>query len=359
MSECYLCGAHIQRGSGFRRTVETGTSTRVYVGSRRGASFGASSGTRTVCATCAAILDKTNSGFGIRMIAYLVGWALSAWVGFSISSSSTSGGKIVGLLLMLGLPVIIGGLIFETLRKKSIVHAALQPVRNEDPDSIRPDETIDAWLARVLPNQGDANPYIWRQYAKVFPPKVGQPIIEWVLGWPDWDSSWNPENIKDKLSDSETSTQKFDENSPYSAFLRDDTITSWATRVSPGLAQLLNQSVLDTTNQLIQMAKYTKPLPGETFNAFRQRSGEYFETLDRTIDLTGKDSAIRDGDSNQEWLARVAPLFLEIDDGESIDDILPALVRIAEQAPPEKMEPAMVWLDRVRPLIASKNATRV
>lgn len=44
MSECYLCGAYVKRGEGFRRQVETGTSTRIYIGSRKGASFGAAQG---------------------------------------------------------------------------------------------------------------------------------------------------------------------------------------------------------------------------------------------------------------------------------------------------------------------------
>jgi hypothetical protein len=58
MRHCYDCGAEID-GAGFRRTVETGSSRRVYSGRRRtSVSHSTSEGRRTLCATCADSRDR-------------------------------------------------------------------------------------------------------------------------------------------------------------------------------------------------------------------------------------------------------------------------------------------------------------
>jgi hypothetical protein len=58
MPDCYLCGAYIERGAGHRRKVQTGTSTRIYMTKRGGASYGTQYALRTLCSRCAAVQDR-------------------------------------------------------------------------------------------------------------------------------------------------------------------------------------------------------------------------------------------------------------------------------------------------------------
>ena len=67
MSECYICGKYISRGEGYRRKVQTGTSGRIYIGSRHGGSLGISYGFRTICQECAKNYDtKSSRGWIVR-----------------------------------------------------------------------------------------------------------------------------------------------------------------------------------------------------------------------------------------------------------------------------------------------------
>ena len=346
------------RGTGFRRQVETGTSTRVYFGSRRGASFGASQGPRTLCAKCAEVQDKTDEGIVLRGIAYLLAWVASAWIGFRITGASTGGGKILGLLFVFGVPVLAAGYVIETQRRKAIAKSVWAPDLNDepDPDALKPNESISAWLSRVLPGQDDANQYVWTKYASVCPPKVGQSITSWVISWPEWDSSWD-EPAEPKVS-SALATPRFDESSPTTVYLTTDTITSWAERIAPGLAAVTQMTEVAARKTIFDLAKYTKPLPGETFAVFRQRNLAWMAALDKSINLAGPASAMRVGDSLTDWLRRVGPLFLTVEPGESIDDVIPLLVLVAEKLPPGDGETALSWLARAEPLISESNDNR-
>ena len=57
---CYLCGAYIANGTGYRRRVYTGDTSRVYFGKRVSSSFGRQYGPRTLCYECAIQHDKAN-----------------------------------------------------------------------------------------------------------------------------------------------------------------------------------------------------------------------------------------------------------------------------------------------------------
>ena len=49
-------------------------------------------------------------------------------------------------------------------------------------------------------------------------------------------------------------------------------------------------------------------------------------------------------------------MCLIIDDGESLDDVLPKIVHIADHHPPDKDETARAWLRRMGPQIEKMNA---
>jgi hypothetical protein len=80
---CYICDAAIP-GAGFRRTVRTGTSNRVYFGKRVSTSRGEHRGLRTVCATCAGRIDAQA-----RFAAGLVGFVVLVFVGLVIFGGAT------------------------------------------------------------------------------------------------------------------------------------------------------------------------------------------------------------------------------------------------------------------------------
>lgn len=58
MATCYHCGCSIRPNEGYRRKVQTGTSTRIYISRRPGGSYGQSYGLRTLCQECATTIDK-------------------------------------------------------------------------------------------------------------------------------------------------------------------------------------------------------------------------------------------------------------------------------------------------------------
>ena len=53
-----------------------------------------------------------------------------------------------------------------------------------------------------------------------------------------------------------------------------------------------------------------------------------------------------------------AHLILTAKDGESIDDVIPLMVNIAEQSRPIPLESVLGWLARVQPLIAGANKSQ-
>ena len=123
MAECYLCGAYVAQGRGYRRNVQTGASTRYYFTRHGGTSYGVQHGLRTLCAVCATLEDRTREGAGARLALYLVGWGLSAMVGWSLLGNAEGpGGVLCGLAFLLGLPVFILGFIAEQARRSDVVN---------------------------------------------------------------------------------------------------------------------------------------------------------------------------------------------------------------------------------------------
>lgn len=109
---------------------------------------------------------------------------------------------------------------------------------------------------------------------------------------------------------------------------------------------------------LISAVKLRRPKPGEPvalwFDCTIERMREVANNL--STNLFGPESGRQKGESNLQWLSRVGPLFLNVKDGESKDDVIEALAGIADKAPPKKAESFMAWFERVRLLIDEHNA---
>lgn len=348
MSECYLCGAYISRGQGYRRTVETGTSTRVYVTRRGGASFGFHSGTRTVCAQCARILDRTRQGAFVRGILYFLAWLVCAYLGWQVLINGTGvANTVIGLCLLVGLPVILIGAVVDALRRKAIAEAVFAETRAPadveiDVDARRPGESVAQWFDRFTRGMPEGSErQIWKTYARYHPPKVGQSIMDWMASWPEWRDEWDAVSAGDA-----------------EVFRSDDTILSWAERVASSLSQKAGRNFEKTKADLVGMARITKPQVGEELRHYVNRTQGRLAAIDHTLDPASSASAIRDGESHAEWIGRVGPLCLEVEDGESLDDVFPKLVRITDLHPPTGDESALAWLQRVAPQIAVMNAQR-
>lgn len=61
MATCYHCGCSIRPNEGYRRKVQTGTSTRFYFSRHPGSSYGQSFGLRTLCQDCAIAIDQQHA----------------------------------------------------------------------------------------------------------------------------------------------------------------------------------------------------------------------------------------------------------------------------------------------------------
>lgn len=72
MATCYLCGISVANGTGYRRRVYTGDSSRIYFGRRVSTSFGQQHGPRTLCHECAIQHDRENK-FKAKVVLWLVG----------------------------------------------------------------------------------------------------------------------------------------------------------------------------------------------------------------------------------------------------------------------------------------------
>lgn len=91
MADCYLCGAAVARGQGFRRSVVTSYSQRIYITRSSGGSVGRSTGLRTLCAACASRLDQSRQGLGLRApISFIVG-LLGSGLALSMMKQAQSG----------------------------------------------------------------------------------------------------------------------------------------------------------------------------------------------------------------------------------------------------------------------------
>lgn len=109
MANCYLCGAPVKNGEGYRRNVLTSQSVRVYFSRRGGGSYGQSYGLRTLCHACAAATDKKNGNLNWQI-------PLSAFMGLvglviAVRSRDSVDGALSSLIFAFFL---FGGLGFIT-----------------------------------------------------------------------------------------------------------------------------------------------------------------------------------------------------------------------------------------------------
>lgn len=343
MSECYLCGSYIARGQGCRRTVETGSSIRLYATRRGGASFGVSSGTRTVCMQCARLLDRTADGAFGRGVLYFVCWLISAYLGWIVLASGQGAMRaVIGLSFLFGLPVLAIGALVESQRRSEIakeIFADQDVPADFDDNALRPGETAEQWLDRIIPLQVGADMKVWKAYAEYHPPEVGQSVVNWVMSWPEWRDEWGATRADDAEQ-----------------FGSGDTILTWADRVANSFSKKGASDCETVRASLIGLAKIAKPLIGEDAHQYIKRAQARVAAIDQTLDPTSLASTIREGESCSDWISRYAPLCLVVEEGESLDDVIPKVIQIAEFNPPSRGESALAWLSRVKPRIDEMNA---
>lgn len=310
MADCYLCGAYIPRGQGYRRNVQTGTSHRIYVGRRPGGSTGVQYGTRTLCHTCARVQDEQRSGGGLRAFAFLCLCAMLVFLGFQAFKADLA---LVGLALWAAGPIVWA--IVESNIKRQIAERV--------------------W-------QEDNQPYIP-------PPRAAAPERAEAQG--EDDSAAGMEALRGIFSAG-------DFRLGFSAIKDGESLTEWCERTAEALPAASMISKQEICDLLVSAVQFRKPRAGEPVAVWFDETTERMREVSRSVstDLFGPESGQRPDESNLQWLRRVVPLFLSVKDGESMDDLIDALVRIADQAPSNKGENVMAWFQRVRPLIDEYNA---
>jgi|LNFM01.2.fsa_nt_gb hypothetical protein len=144
----------------------------------------------------------------------------------------------------------------------------------------------------------------------------------------------------------------------YSAIRDGESLTEWCERTAEAFPAISTVSKQEVRELLVAAVKHRKPRAGEPVAVWYEETTARIREVSRlaSTDLHGPESGRQPDESNLEWLRRVAPLFLNVNDGESKDDVIDALVGIADQAPPNKGESVMAWCQRVRPLIDEYNA---
>lgn len=309
MADCYLCGAYVSRGQGYRRNVRTGTSHRVYVGRWSGGSTGVNYGPRTLCRTCARIQDEQNSGGGFRAFGFLCLCALLLFLGFQAFKAEL---PLVGFALWAAGPIIWA--IVESSIKKQVA----ERVREED-------------------NQ----PYV--------PPPLAAASER--VETRDEDAAAGMEALRDFFSAG-------DFRLGFSAIKDGESLTEWCERTAEAFPEVSGIGKQEIRELLVSAVKFRKPRAGEPVAVWFDETIERMREVSRSVstDLHGPESGRQPDESNLRWLRRVAPLFLNVKDGESKDDVIDALVGIADQAPPNNGESVMAWFQRVRPLIDEYNA---
>ena len=313
MADCYLCGAFIPRGQGYRRNVQTGTFHRVYYGRRPGGSSGVQYGMRTVCHTCARIMEAQNEGSGLRSFAFLCVCAILVFLGFHAFKADHA---ILGLMLWAAGPIIWG--VAESRIKKQ----AAERVWQEENQS-----------------------YIPQQQAAALP------------------ASNRAEEMQDDGGDSGMESLRGffsagDYRLAFSAIKDGESLTEWCERTAaafPAESEISKQEIYDL---LISAVQFRKPKAGEPVAIWFDYTVERIRKVTKNVamDLSSSESGKQKGESNAQWLYRVGPLFLNVKDGESKDDVIEVLVGIADKAPPTKGESVMAWFGRVRPLVDEHNA---
>lgn len=311
MADCYLCGAYIPRGQGYRRNVQTGTSHRIYVGRRPGGLTGVQYGTRTVCHTCARVMEAQNEGSGLRAFAFLCVCGLLVFLGFQAFKADHA---------LLGLALFAAGPILWAVVESNIKKQAAERVWQEE-------------------NQ----PYI--------PPQQAVAAPERAEAQDEDDGAAGMEALRGFFSAG-------DFRLGFSAIKDGESLTEWCERTADAFPAASTISKQEIRDLLVSAVQFRKPRAGEPVAVWFDETTERMREVSRSVatDLHGPESGRRPDESNLQWLRRVGPLFLNVKDGESKDDVIDALVGIADQAPPNKGESVMAWFQRVRPLIDEYNA---
>ena len=336
MSDCYLCGAFIERGSGYRREVHTGTSARIYMTRWGGTSVGAQFGTRTVCATCADHIDRLRDGTAGRCLVYSLGYLISAYVGWQLLMNGSPG---LGIVCLLGSPPAVAAWIFEWDRRSKIQDQSLSETTEGNArqgeqlvtsaEALGRNEAIPDWVERILSAHRHIDRRLLEAYAAHHPPRVGEPLETWVNSWPEWRDDWDPVR--------QFGLQKF---------ASDETICSWVERLTERLRALQGPNPDKFRDVLIEQAKYVKPRVGETLDDYRARVKIWADAFDHDLDLKSPSSAIRVDESLEAWLARTIPIWFQPSDGESVEDFIEKITPAALVHPPHFGETADAWFGR-------------
>lgn len=312
MAECYLCGTYIPRGQGYRRRVQTGTSQRIYVGRWTGGSAGVSQGTRTVCHTCARIMDEQHEGGVLRSFLFIGLCAILAFLGFKAIMAEHA---FFGLAILVTGPVVWG--VSESIRNKSIAEKV---------------------VAEVFTPEGAA-------HSKPFAPPPPKPSTE--------------KSLDHGLEDLRECFLTGDFQAHSSAIKDDESLSDWCHRTAVSFPATTGISTDEVYRLLISAVQFNKPRPripvADWFDATQKRIKEITANI-IAIDLSSPESGRQKGETNTAWLSRVGPLFLTVRDGESKDDAIETLVEIAAKAPPLDDESVKSWFERVKPYIEEHNS---
>ena len=314
MAECYLCADYIERGRGYRRTVQVESSTRVYISRRPGSSFGTRTALRTLCRRCAKVEDKVAKGSGLRQLCYVVGFGLSVWLGWQIIMHSEGAGVWLGLFFLLGIPVPIVAWMTDSMSRSL--------AESEAPTSLSTldlTDTTNARRPRSACRAADGNDDA--------PPTSRQPS----------------EGMTPELIDQ-------------ASFKADDTIDTWASRATKIMRSLPNSDPEFNENAILSLAWHAKPRPGERFDGYFQRAisrrTEFEELFD--IDCTPR----RKNEAFPDYVARAGPYCVSYIPGLSLDDIGPALIKRARSEPLGADETIIEWTDRVLPRVIKSMLTQ-
>lgn len=283
MAECYSCGTFIPRGQGYRRQMQIGTRSSNYYGSRNGGSFSSTHGTRTVCSSCALVMDKQNEGGFVRFISYFIAWAVAAYIGFSFTEKHI----IFRLFMIIGGPVWIFGYFIEKKRSKEIRESVYSSQSNNDIEygyesntpnfktsvldtgnieiqiMLKQGEQVSDWILRIAPlltTQSMSESDIMSKYlrmTKYASPKVEEALDKWI----------SRVEIEIKILEQEQEKYISDRNQILG--LREgESIVNWADRIFDGVPLDNAESV---KKFFIEKAENNPPKIGEDLLQYNAR----------------------------------------------------------------------------------------
>ncbi|WP_374264236.1 hypothetical protein [Zoogloea sp.] len=268
-------------------------------------------GTRTLCHTCARILDEQTSGGGLRAVGFFGLCAVLLVLGFKAFKAEM---PLVGFALWAAGP--IAWAIVESSIKRQIAKRVWQ---EENQPYIQPQQAFDTPAPTEAQDEDN-----------------GSAGMEALRG----------------------SFSAGDFRLGFSAIKDDESLMEWCERTAEAFPTGLDFSKKEIYDLLLSAVQFRKPRAGEPVAVWFEETIKRMREVSRSVstNLFGPESGRRPDESNLQWLSRVGPLFLNVKDGESMDDVIDALAGIADQAPPNKGEGVMAWFERVRPLIIEYNA---